>query len=388
MKRRRIAVVTTSRADYGLLSWLIKRLDQDARFALKVIACGSHLSRLLGRTASEIEADGIDIAAKVDLTPRSDSPAGVADAIGRGARGFARAYDSLRPDLVVVLGDRFELLAAVPAAVAMRLPIAHIHGGESTEGVLDEQVRHAVSKMSHLHFPAAETYRRRLIAMGENPRFIWCFGAPGLESIRNLKPESKQTIENRIGLQIDSSSILVTYHPDGTGTRGIKALFEALDRLGLKAIFTASNADAGGEALNRAARAHCGRRPGRRAYVQSLGRDGYLNLARVCGAVAGNSSSGIIEIPSLGIPTVNIGDRQKGRLRSPSIVDCRPSLEAVVRAIRLSLSPAFKTRCRGGNAYGDGRFSANALRVLASVPLGEKLLESKSVRGLDERRPS
>lgn len=336
-------------------------------------------------TVAEIERDGVSVSARVDTLPRSESEVGVADAIGRGTRGFARAFKALRPDLLVVLGDRYELLAAVPAAVAMRLPIAHIHGGESTEGVLDEQVRHAVSKMSHLHFPAAELYRRRLIAMGENPRFVWCFGAPGLESVKESKLDSQTDLEKGLGISIDSSTILVTYHPDETGTSGVRALCESLDRLGLKSIFTASNADAGGEAVNRAARAYCRRRKGRSMFVSSLGHRRYLGLARRCGAVVGNSSSGIIEIPSLGVPTVNIGNRQQGRLRSPSIIDCAPSAAAITAAIRRGLSPAFRRRCGGENAYGDGRFSENAVRVLAGVTLGKALLSSKSVRGLDRR---
>lgn len=385
MKRRSVTFVTTSRADYGLLSWLIKRLKSDKRFSVSVIACGSHLSRRLGQTISEIENDGIRVAARVNTLPRIDSDAGIADAIGRGARGFARAYVALRPDLVIVLGDRYELLAAVPAAVAMRLPIAHIHGGESTEGVLDEQVRHAVSKMSHLHFPTAHAYRRRLIAMGENPRLIWCFGAPGLESIRKLRAESRDVLEKQLGVPLNSSTILVTYHPDGNGTKGVKALCESLDRLGLNAVFTAANTDAGGAALNKVAQAYCRRRPGKSAFVPSLGHKKYLSLARLCGAVVGNSSSGIIEIPSLGVPTVNIGDRQKGRLRSPSVIDSLPTSRTISAAMRLALSPAFRRRCRGKNAYGDGRFSENAARILASVPLGKGLLASKSIRGLDRR---
>jgi UDP-hydrolysing UDP-N-acetyl-D-glucosamine 2-epimerase len=382
---RRVAVATTSRADYGLLSWLLKGLESDRRFSLQLVACGSHLSPRFGRTIREIESDGFRVAARVDTLPRTDSDAGVAEAIGRGAVGFAEAFRRLAPDLLLVLGDRYELLSAASAALAMRIPIAHVHGGESTEGVLDEQVRHAVSKMSHLHFPAAETYRRRLIAMGEDPRFVFSFGAPGLEAIRRLEPEPREALERRLGVTVDRGTLLVTYHPDRTGAAGLRALFAALDRLGLRAVFTAANADAGGSALNRLAAAYCAKREGRCVFVSSLGHRLYLSLARLCGAVVGNSSSGIIEVPSLGVPTVNVGDRQKGRLRSPSVIDCAPARSAIEAALRRALTPAFRRRCRGKNAYGDGRFSERAIGVLARAPLGDALLGSKTVRRLDRR---
>ncbi len=382
---RRIAVVTTSRADYGLLSWLLKALRADRRFELKLIACGSHLSKRFGYTVKEIEQDGFNLSARVPTDSGDGDPAAIAKGIGRGLSDFAAVYRKLKPELLVVLGDRQELLAAVPAAVLMKIPIAHIHGGESTEGVLDEQVRHAVTKMSHLHFPTAELYRRRLIRMGEDPRHVWCFGAPGLESIRLLEPIGPAKLEEEIGLPIDRKTILVTYHPDGTSS-GAQRLCDALDKLGLSAIFTAANADSGGNGINSAIERYCSRRRGRVTFVPSLGHRKYLSVARLCGAVAGNSSSGIIEVPSLGVPTVNIGDRQKGRLRSPSVVDCPADTGAIVRSLRRALSPDFRSRCRGKNAYGDGHFAARAATVLAKVPLGDTLLRSKTVRGLDRVR--
>lgn len=386
MSRRRVAVLTTSRADYGLLSCLMKRLDADPRFRLLPVACGSHLSAAHGRTTREIAADGLTIAARVPTAPRSDSPVEAARALGRGLSGFASAFARLRPDLLVVLGDRYELLAAASAAVVLRIPIVHIHGGESSEGVIDEQVRHAITKLSHVHLPAAEAYRRRLLALGEDPRFVRCFGAPGLESIRLLKPLPHAELERRVGLPVDRRTIVVTWHPDDSGAAGLDATLGALDASGLRAVFTAGGADVGGSALNARAARWCAARRGRASFVASLGNHAYLSLARSCGAVVGNSSSGIIEAPSLRVPTVNIGTRQKGRLRSPSVIDCAPRRAAVAAALRRAASDAFRRgRCLGENAYGDGRFAERSTAFLASLPPAEALLASKTLSRLDRR---
>lgn len=383
--RRRVAVVSTSRADAGLLSCLMKRLHSDKRFHLQAIACGSHLSAAHGRTASEIEVGGIRLAARV-ATSSGGSPLSAAQALGRGLSGFASAFTRLRPDLLVVLGDRYELLAATAAAVLLKIPIVHIHGGESTEGVIDEQVRHAVTKLSHIHLPAAEIYKRRLLTMGEDPRFVRCFGAPGLESIRSLDPFSRVELSKRVGLPIDRGTAVLTWHPDDSGAEGLSATLSALDASGLRVVATAGGADAGGAALNARVSRWCAARKGRAAFVASLGHRGYLSLARLCGAVVGNSSSGIIEAPSLRVPTVNVGTRQKGRLSSPSVIDCAPTRAAILAALKRASSPAFRRRrCKGVNVYGNGDFSARAVKFLASVPLGAALLSSKSVSRLDRR---
>lgn len=386
MSRRRVAVLTTSRADYGLLSCLMKRLDADRRFRLLPVICGSHLLGAHGRTEREIAADGLRVAARVATAARSDSPLETARALGRGLSGFAGAFARLRPELLVVLGDRYELLAAASAAVVLRIPIAHIHGGESSEGVIDEQIRHAVTKLSHVHLPAAEPYRRRLLALGENPRFVRCFGAPGLESIRLLDPIPRSELERRVGLTVDRGTAVVTWHPDDSGMIGLEATLGALEATGLRAVVTAGGADVGGVALNARAARWCAARPGRASFVASLGNHAYLSIARLCGAVVGNSSSGIIEAPSLRVPTVNVGSRQKGRLRSPSVIDCSPERAAVARALRRAASGSFRReRCRGENAYGDGRFSERSAAFLAAIPLGPRLLETKSLSRLDRR---
>lgn len=379
MKPRRIAILTTSRADYGLLHWLMRAVDEDPATRLFVIAAGSHLSKAYGRTADEIEADGFKIVARVKTLPFADTPAGVARALGRGATAFAEALIALKPDVLVVLGDRWELLAACSAAVALRIPIAHIHGGESTEGALDEQVRHAVSKLAHLHFTAAEPYRRRLIRMGEDPARVLNVGAPGLESIRRSKPMARGELESRLGFSLKGPLAAVTVHPAtlsaSRGDGAVDAVLAALDRAGLRAVLTFAGADAGGRAINARLKRYAASRPGRAVAAASLGQRGYIGLLSAADVVVGNSSSGLIEVPALRRPTVNVGDRQKGRLRAPSVIDCPPNAAAVTRALRRALSPAFRRRnCRGLTPYGDGRTAARILGALKRAPLGEALL--------------
>lgn len=379
MKPRRIAILTTSRADYGLLYWLMRAVDADPAARLLVIAAGSHLTTAYGRTADAIVADGFKIAARVNTLPSVDTPAGVARAIGKGTIGFTEAFLKLKPDLLVVLGDRWELLAACSAAVALRLPIAHIHGGESTEGALDEQVRHAVSKMAHLHFTAAEPYRRRLIRMGEDPARVFNVGAPGLEYIRRAKPLTRVELEGLLGFSLKPPLAAVTVHPltlsASKGDGAVDAVLAALDRMGLRAVLTYANADAGGRAINARLKRYAARHPERATAVASLGQRGYVSLLAAADVVVGNSSSGLIEVPALRRPTVNVGDRQKGRLRAPSVIDCAPSPAAVSRALRRALSPAFRDRrCRGVTPYGDGRTADRILSALKSAPLGGALL--------------
>lgn len=386
MKRRRIAVLTTSRADYGLLSGAIERIAKDPALELRLLACGSHWSAAHGRTADLIAADGRRVDARVDTLPKRDTPAGVASAIGRGVQGFAEAFARLKPDLLLVLGDRYELLAACSAAVGMRIPIAHIHGGESTEGALDEQVRHAVSKMAHLHFPAAEPYRRRLLRMGERPDRVFNVGAPGIEALRRLATLGREELESRLGFSLAGPLALVTVHPTTlTGAsrdRVLESVLGALERTAMRSVLTFSNADAGGRAINERIRSYARKHPARVLAVPSLGQQGYLSLMSVADVVVGNSSSGLIEAPSLRRPTVNVGERQDGRLRAPSVIDCPADAARVASALRRALSPAFRrSRCRGRNPYGDGRSSELIVNVLKTAPLGEELLRKRFCDG-------
>lgn len=370
--RRKIAVVTTSRADYGLLSRLMKTIAGDPALALQTVVTGAHLSRRFGLTVREIEADGIRIAARVPMTPAKDTPQAVAAAVGKGTTGFARELSRLSPDIVVVLGDRYELLAACSAAVALRVPIAHIHGGEASEGVLDEQVRHAVTKLSHLHFTAAEPYRRRVIRMGEDPKRVFNFGAPGLESLSETPRLSAAELREKLGFELSGPLAVVTVHPEtsnGSADKTLDAVLSGLDRAKLRGVLTFAGADAGGRRINERLVRFAAGRPGRAVAVASLGRRAYVSLVERADVVVGNSSSGLIEVPSLKKPTVNVGARQDGRLRAPSVVDCAPTPAAVSAALRRALSPSFRARCRGLNPYGGGRVSEKITRVLKTVPL-------------------
>lgn len=378
MKPRKIAIVTTSRADYGLLSGLMRAVKKDSALRLQVVATGGHLSKTFGMTARAIESDGFKIAVRVPMTPSSDEPRAAAEALGKGARGFARALARLSPDIMVVLGDRLELLAACAAAVALRIPIAHIHGGESSEGVLDEQVRHAVTKLAHLHFTAAEPYRRRVMRMGEDPRRVFNYGAPGLESLRELKPLTAGELSRRLNFDLAGPFAVVTVHPDtiSTGTdRTLRAVLGALDLRNLRAVLTYAGADAGGRALNRILARYAAERPGRAVAVASLGQRAYLSLLGHAAVIVGNSSSGVIEAPSLKKPTVNVGPRQDGRLRAPSVIDCAPNAAAVTAALDRALSPTFRARCRGRNPYGAGRVSARIAGTLKTVNLDGLLIK-------------
>jgi UDP-hydrolysing UDP-N-acetyl-D-glucosamine 2-epimerase len=389
MRRRTIAVLTTSRADYGLLRATMRAIAHEPSLRLSVIACGSHLDRSLGLTMREITSDGFAVAARVASKPAGDDALAVARALGRAACGFAAAYARLKPDLLVALGDRWELLAACSAAVAAGVPIAHLHGGESSEGVIDEQVRHAVTKLAHLHLPAAELYRRRILQMGEEPRRVVLTGAPGLENLAALAPESRAELEGLVGLSLDEPFVVATCHSETAGRVDLSVLnatLGAIDALRLRAVVTLANADAGGATINRRVLAWARSRRGRAAAVASLGADGYPSLLRLASAVIGNSSSGIIEAPFLRVPTVNVGDRQKGRLRAPSVIDCRATPRSVAAALRRALSPAFRRRCRGASPYRGGPVSA---RVVAAIlrALKDPRLPRKSFRDLPWRHP-
>lgn len=381
---RKIAILTTSRADYGLLRHLMGAIKKDRACRLQVIACGSHLSRAHGLTVREIENDGLSVAARVTTVAATDAPAASARALGRSMEAFARAFDRLKPDLLVVLGDRQELLPACSAAVLMRVPIVHLHGGEATEGVLDEQVRHAVTKLAHLHFPAAAPYRRRLIRMGEDPRRVFNVGAPGVDAIHAVRPLSKAALERRLKLKLGGRLALVTFHPAALDGKyePVAPLLAALDAEGLGAVLTYANADPGGRAVNAALEAWAKKRPGRAVCVASLGQRAYYSLARHASVMLGNSSSGIIEAPSLKIPTVNVGRRQDGRLRAPSVLDCPPETKAIRKALRRALSPEFRAaRCRGVNPYGSGDTARRILPALKKIPLGAALLRKSFYEG-------
>lgn len=367
--KRKIALFTGTRAEYGLLYWLMKDLQANAQFELQVIASGMHLSPEFGETWREIEQDGFHIDAKVEMLLSSDTPVGVVKSMGIGTLGFADALDRLKPDMVVVLGDRFEALAFVQAALIMRMPIAHLHGGEITEGAYDDAIRHAISKMANLHFVAAESYRRRVIQMGESPDRVFNVGAIGLDHLRRSPKMSPAELAESLDFSLRLPYLLVTYHPvtaeEENPEQSFMALLSALDAFPEhQIILTYPNADNGGRAIIPLLEAYAQRQPERVLAIPSLGFRRYLSAVSMASAVVGNSSSGIIEVPAFGVPTVNIGVRQRGRLAAGSVLHCEPDAKAIERVLRQALSEEFSDSSKSTvNPYGEG----NAAEAIVSV---------------------
>lgn len=348
MHRRKICVVTGTRAEYGLLFWLMKEINADRALQLQLIVTGAHLEARFGNTAEIIEADGFTVDARVPLDLEDDSQVTIACASGAAVFGIARAFETLAPDVVVLLGDRFEIFAAAQAAMLTRRPIAHIHGGEATEGQIDEAIRHAITKMAHLHFTSAEPYRRRVIQMGEDPSRVFTFGAPGLDHIERQTLVGTEVLSENCGIDLTAKYFLVTYHPvtlsENNPASPVLALLQALENYPeYKVVFTGVNADHGNVAIDHAIRTFVATRPSQAAAVISLGQVKYISAMKYCVAVLGNSSSGLIEAPSMGVATVNIGDRQRGRLRAASVIDCGESPEQISHAIDIAISPKFQS---------------------------------------------
>jgi UDP-hydrolysing UDP-N-acetyl-D-glucosamine 2-epimerase len=374
---RRVAVVSVGRSDYGHLAPV---LDAAAAAGLEapLVVSGAHLDPAFGATVGEVEADGRPIAARVESSAGDDSAVGVAHAIGRAVAGFADAFAQLRPDAVLVLGDRFEMQAAALAALPLNIPVAHLHGGESSEGAIDESLRHSITKLSHLHFAATEHYARRIVQLGEEPWRVTVTGAPGLDAIAALDPLGDDELAARTGLSLDEPTLLVTYHPEtlapGDVGRDVDQLAQALERVDLQLLITAPNADTHGLAVRaRLGELTAGRRGA--VLVESLGSRGYLSALRRVAAMVGNSSSGIIEAPSFELPVVNVGDRQRGRVRAANVLDVPPEREAIRAAVARAVAPEFRAGLAGlANPYGDGRASERIVRVLRDTPADRRLL--------------
>jgi UDP-hydrolysing UDP-N-acetyl-D-glucosamine 2-epimerase len=379
---RRVCIVTGSRAEYGHLRWLMSDLRDDPAIDLRVVASGTHLSPWHGRTADEIEADGITIHERVDMLLAGDTPQAVAKSVGLGVIGFAEALGRQQPDIVVILGDRFEMLAAAQAALILGLPIAHLHGGETTEGAVDEAMRHAITKMAHLHFAAAEPYRRRIIQLGEAPERVFNVGAPGLDHLTRTTFLSRAELEESLGITLRAPVLVVTYHPETLGGHDQRAaaaaMTEALDRFPeATVIATGVNADADNAAITAALERFVAAHPGRARLFNSLGSRRYLSLLRCAQAMVGNSSSGLIEAPAFHLPTVNVGDRQKGRLRAASVRDCPATADGIAAAIGWALSAEGQAAARDSRSlYGEGDASRRIVEVLKTHPLAGLTMKS------------
>lgn len=375
---RKICVVTGTRAEYGLLFWLMKEIQSDASLELQVIVTGMHLSPEFGLTYKEIEKE-FSINKKIEMLLSSDTPIGISKSMALAQISFAEAYDELSPDIVVVLGDRFEIFSAVSAAMIARIPIAHIHGGETTEGAFDEAIRHSITKMSHLHFVATEEYRQRVIQLGENPERVFNFGAPGIDNIHKLNLLSIDELEQSIGFKLGKKNLLVTFHPvtleKGTAQYQFQQLLDALDDLrDTHIVFTKANADTDGRIINAMVDSYVNANPNRSVAFASLGQLRYLSALQYVDGVVGNSSSGLTEAPSFKIGTVNIGDRQKGRVKASSVIECAPDMNAITNAILQLYSPLFqKNLCHVKNPYGEGGSSKKIAGVIQSHPLSQIL---------------
>ena len=372
---RRIAVVTGSRADYGLLRGILTRLKAADDVDLSVIACGMHLVAKFGETWRAIEADGFPITARIDFQLDDDRAETVARGTGIGLSGFAAALPKLAPDVLVLLGDRYEILSAAVAATLLNIPIAHIHGGEITAGAFDDAIRHAITKMACLHFVAAEPYRRRVIQMGENPDFVFNVGAPGLDLASVAPAIGRNELLAQLGLSGPERFLLVTLHPttarpqaDGAN---VAALLGALSEINDRSfVFTGVNADPGYRAIDDAIREFVAARPQQAKLFASLGSERYWAALRLADAVVGNSSSGIVEAPAAGVPSINIGDRQSGRLRAASIVDCPADPAAIGAALRTILEGRFRIDPNEQPPYGRGGASEKIAGTLRGIELG------------------
>ena len=371
---RKISVVTGSRADYGLLRWVMQGIKDDPELNLQVIATGMHLSPIFGLTHKVIEEDGFRIDAKVEILGSSDSPAAIAESMALALAGTAKAFSELKPDLVVVLGDRFEIFAATAAALVFKIPVAHLHGGETTEGAFDEAFRHSITKMSHLHFVATDEYRSRVIQLGENPKNVYLVGGVGIDSIKNLPLLSREELEAQLGIKFGAKSLLITFHPVTLDAESpehqMKELLAALSHLNdTTLIFTIPNADTGGHVLIRMIEEFVGQNENAKVFT-SLGQLKYLSCISYVDGVVGNSSSGITEVPTFKKGTINVGDRQLGRIQAASVINCEPKENDIKRAIKTLYSPEFKSNLAATeNPYGEGGASARVVKTLKEFSL-------------------
>lgn len=378
---RTIGVVTVARSDYGIYLPLLQKIQADPDLRLHLIVAGMHLSPEFGLTVKAIEADGFEIGERVEMLLSSDTPEGIAKSMGLGTIGFAQAYTRFRPDILVVLGDRFEMHAAVVAALPFNIPVAHIHGGELTEGAIDDAIRHSITKMSHLHFVATETYAQRVIQMGEEPRRVIISGAPSLDNLHRIHLLSREELEEQCKIELKSPLLLITYHPvtleyEQTEDQ-VRDLLAALEEIEAMMVFTYPNADTCGHLIIQMVREFTAKHPSARLLV-SLGTKRYFSMMKHASAMIGNSSSGIIEAPSFQLPVVNIGNRQRGRVRAKNVIDVVCSRHEIRAAIKKAISPEFRTSLVNlDNPYGDGHAAERIVNELKQVEFNQSLLQKR-----------
>ena len=378
---RKICVITGTRSEYGLLYWLIKETDADKELELQIIATGMHLSPEFGNTYQQIEKDGFVINKKVDMLLSSDSEVGISKSMGLGMIGFADAFNDLKPDLVVVLGDRFEIFSAVSTAMIAKIPVAHLHGGETTEGAFDEYIRHSITKMSHLHFAATEEYKSRVVQLGEHPDRVFNVGGLGVDNINKLDLLSKYDFEKAINFTLGEKNILVTFHPVtleySTAKIQFQALLDSISKLqNTKVIFTKANSDTGGRVINNMIDDYVAQCDKAISFA-SMGQKKYLSALQFVDAVVGNSSSGLLEVPSFNVATIDIGDRQKGRIKADSVISCLPTQESIEYSFEKLYSKDFQNIVSNTkNPYGKGGASKIIVKIIKQADFNGILKKS------------
>lgn len=381
MNKRKICVVTGTRAEYGLLYWLMKAIEADEALELQLVVTGMHLSPEFGLTYKEIEKD-FKIDKKVEILLSSDTAIGISKSMGLAQISFAEVYDEISPDLLLVLGDRYEIFSAVSAAMIANIPIAHLHGGETSEGAFDEAIRHSITKMSHLHFTATEEYKHRVIQLGENPSRVFNVGGLGIENIKRLKLLSYEDFEASIDFKLAKKNLLVTFHPvtleKATAKEQFDELLAAIDKLeDTNIIFTKANSDRDGRIINEMIDEYVSVNSNKSTAFSSLGQLRYLSALQYVDAVVGNSSSGLTEAPSFKIGTINVGERQKGRIKASSVIDCEPNRKSIAAAFKTLYSAAFQEILENtDNPYGDGCASQKIHKEIKEVDLKQILKKS------------
>ncbi|MBI4596925.1 MAG: UDP-N-acetylglucosamine 2-epimerase (hydrolyzing) [Candidatus Omnitrophica bacterium] len=383
MTPRMIGVVTVGRSDYGMVTPILKAIQREPSLRLHLIVSGAHLSAEFGATINDIERDGVPIGDRVEMLRHADTPEGIADSIGRGVSGFARSFAATRPDVLLILGDRVEMCAAALAALPMTIPVAHLHGGELTEGAIDDALRHAMTKLSHVHFVATDAYAKRVMQLGEEPWRVTRCGAPSLDHITDIPRLNREELHVQFGLRLREPILLVTCHPvtlefERTEWH-IAQLLEALAEWTGTVVFTAPNADTHGRLIRRAIEAFLSAHP-QHQMIEHLGRQGYVSVMAQACAMVGNSSSGLIEAPSFELPVVNIGSRQQGRIRAANVIDVGETRQDILDGIRQATAPAFRQRLRGlVNPYDQGGAAAMIVRRLKEMPIDARLLRKRFV---------
>lgn len=370
---KKICFITGTRAEYGLLSPLMQAVKNHHAFELQILATGMHLSPEFGLTYKTIETDGYEINEKVEMLLSSDSSVGIVKSTGLGMIGFADALQRLKPDFAVILGDRFEAFAAATSAYLMKIPIIHLHGGETTEGATDEALRHAITKMSYLHFTSTEEYRNRVIQLGENPERVYNVGAIGLDNVLKMNLLSRKELSESLNIDLSKPYFLITFHPvtleNLSSETQLNSFLKALDNFPeYQLIFTLPNADADGRIIIEKIKEYVSQNPNRAFAFTSLGQLRYLSAIKYATAVVGNSSSGIIEAPTFKIPTVNIGNRQRGRASAETVIHCEIDEISIEKAINLAISDEFQQFCKTvSNIYGDGKTTERIIEILENI---------------------